>query len=771
MAAQTEELILEINVQASIDGLAELSQTYKDLKATRDEYLQKEKQGIELTKEEKRQVEILNVGLKQTAAEYRANQRVVEGYEKAKKNEVNITNVAGNSIETNRALLKQLTEQYVKLRNPSAEATQTIRNLSNVLKEQEAAIGDTRRNVGNYKDAFVDAFREIRGLGGAVEPIKNLGLAFQSAGGGVQGFSAALATTGLPLIILGVNSLIEVFKDFKPVADAVENVTVGIGAAFKALTLGGDIEAVTKAYTEQLEVLRDLEDTQRSYDLSIQEGNNLIERNILKSKDRTLGDKERIALLESASNIEKNQLAERLARADIEIKSTEKKILSLGQLTEKERIQFEFGSAANKKAVQDILERRGVEEKDIQRFQDLLIEKARIEGESLALQQKIENRRKQLEDDIAKEREKRASADAKRREDADKQLEKLAAADLVRQQKLEEGQAKFWEQEKARELEKYNLYVQDYMQRQAALETLRTNSQMQIELQLITGETQQQIDEEYAESNYRTFEEFYRAKKKLYEGDVKAHAQAETEKVQAQKATLAASGAIADSIIGLVGQVAQAQGEGAAFAKALAFIQILTKQAVAIAGAVVGGTESGAATGPGAIGAIPAFIATLVASVTAVIGGAIGLLSEPVPTPKFAEGDEITSFLIGGKPHSAGGTKFYGEDGNVFEAEAGERAFIMKKSASDKIGLLSAWNEFWGGKSWLGPSVRYAAEGGSVTDGGYAIREASRSQDISMAIKLGIKEAFKDMPRPLVDVKEITEAQKVVERSVDVSNL
>ena len=83
--------------------------------------------------------------------------------------------------------------------------------------------------------------------------------------------------------------------------------------------------------------------------------------------------------------------------------------------------------------------------------------------------------------------------------------------------------------------------------------------------------------------------------------------------------------------------MAEAQGAGAEFQKALAFTQVLIQQALAIANAVVGATSSAAATGPGAIAATPTFIATLVGAVTAIFGSIVSIFAE-TKTPKFATG-------------------------------------------------------------------------------------------------------------------------------------
>lgn len=105
-------------------------------------------------------------------------------------------------------------------------------------------------------------------------------------------------------------------------------------------------------------------------------------------------------------------------------------------------------------------------------------------------------------------------------------------------------------------------------------------------------------------------------------------------------------------------------------------------------------------------------------SAFAVAEGALqtaAVLKQPEPTrPSFAEGGDVKAYLVGGKRHSAGGTKFYGEDGTSFEAELDEGIFVTKRNATSEA--LSYINEKYGGRSF-DQAGRYLQEGGSVVSG------------------------------------------------------
>ena len=106
-------------------------------------------------------------------------------------------------------------------------------------------------------------------------------------------------------------------------------------------------------------------------------------------------------------------------------------------------------------------------------------------------------------------------------------------------------------------------------------------------------------------------------------------------------------------------------------------------------------------------------IGIVMAALAAVLGGIqIAAIAKQQYTPSFAKGG-----IIGGKSHAEGGTKFWGQDGSMFEAEKGEAMFVMKKDATAEIAALSMINESHGGRSWTGKPSSHLQEGGEATGG------------------------------------------------------
>lgn len=77
------------------------------------------------------------------------------------------------------------------------------------------------------------------------------------------------------------------------------------------------------------------------------------------------------------------------------------------------------------------------------------------------------------------------------------------------------------------------------------------------------------------------------------------------------------------------------------------------------------------------------------------------------PPRKFADGG-----FIGGKPHILGGTKYYGDDGNIFEAERGEYLAIINKRDANRAAMFDKINSEHGVS--LNTGGDYFARGGSV---------------------------------------------------------
>lgn len=440
MADTTEKIIFEVDASSWEKSLANISSDIDALKQTQKSLLEQARAG---SAEAAIEYQKVTAALKVQEQQYRTTQAVVVGYYQAQLKGADANNFANNSIEQNRALLKQLTAQYIQTVKPTQEFTDKVKRLSDTLKEQEGAIGDTRRNVGNYASSIVDAFKNLSvagvNVGGIIEPLKKVNQSFKDAGGGASGLAAGLSTGlggALPLVVLGLSGLLDSLKTYKPLADAAENATLAITAGFNALVTGGNVVEAARQTIEYTEALRDLEDTQASFNLSQQESTNRVNQLLLVSKNVGLDIGQRLDILKEAEQIERNQFRESQRRAEETIKANENIIRSIGRLTEKQFIQFTNGSTQARLEIQTLLEQRGVQEDVIKRFQQALIEQAKLTGESIALREKIANRRSAL-------LEKQEAENEKELEKERQHLEKLRQEREAYLKKLEDLETQF----------------------------------------------------------------------------------------------------------------------------------------------------------------------------------------------------------------------------------------------------------------------------------------------------------------------------------------
>ena len=131
-------------------------------------------------------------------------------------------------------------------------------------------------------------------------------------------------------------------------------------------------------------------------------------------------------------------------------------------------------------------------------------------------------------------------------------------------------------------------------------------------------------------------------------------------------------------------------------------------------------------------------------------------------------------FDIGGKRHSAGGTKFYGEDGTQFEAEQGEVLAVLNRNAAMAFhGLNSAFPA--GGNK----GSNYFATGGLVQR---AVNSQVQGQSVQIKTPVfdsasmdqlagKIAEANKQLPSPITDVKDVIGQVDKYNKLVDGANI
>lgn len=114
---------------------------------------------------------------------------------------------------------------------------------------------------------------------------------------------------------------------------------------------------------------------------------------------------------------------------------------------------------------------------------------------------------------------------------------------------------------------------------------------------------------------------------------------------------------------------------------------------------------------------------------------------------------------VGGKRHSAGGTKFYGEDGTMFEAEKGEGIGVLNRGAF--ASFMDFNNRFGSG----GVSSPTFMQGGGIITQGVQQRGVDANELLGITLQ-----AITSMPAPVVIVEDINTGQNNLAQVVSGAN-
>ena len=145
----------------------------------------------------------------------------------------------------------------------------------------------------------------------------------------------------------------------------------------------------------------------------------------------------------------------------------------------------------------------------------------------------------------------------------------------------------------------------------------------------------------------------------------------------------------------------------------------------------------------------PANIAGVASATVTGFAAVRNILNTRMPVIPKAEKGAL--FEVGGKRHSTGGTKFYGEDGTTFEAERDELIGVMSRAASEKFMKFN--NQYTPGRI---PTGNYFAKGGVVSRGASEITQLSQPI-VLPSIQVDVKDIIREVQNrvTLVDLANI----------------
>jgi hypothetical protein len=817
-----EVVVFDIDAQSAIQKLAELRASTAELKKAQAELAKEVKDG---NAEAAKSYEVNAILLKNVANEQRVLSRAVEGYSAVQKSVIDTTNFANNSIQENRDLLKQLTATYIGLKNPTKEQTEQIRKLSDQLKEQESAIGNNVRNVGNYQGALKDAVFEIKIFGTSLNELQNSYnnysgalkdakvqltgyITGQKAADGATklsiistaGLSAAMNVLRLALIATGIGafvvllgSLVAAFATTERGADLLEDALANVTGVVKSLfgeaqKLGVQLIDIFSNPKKSIKELVDFlqgnllnrlksfgvildgileRDTKKITNGIAQLGTgveNLTDKleNGAKKGLQFLSDsaKKQQQIVNIQRELEDLEGAINKRRAENATRETELLIIAKSvNSTQKER----------KAATDEILKNTA----ELQKLEEDIVKK-KIEALKLTQSQNITDREgnKELQDLEAelikvqaagKDKQlqliKLLNKENKDRIDNIKKSIPLVEQEITGYDELESKLKKIEDASKAAQEEAFKLLQTIYEpeeffeEGQDAFDRILSNFE-KFKLGLIDTVSEKDIIGELTGLDEKGVE------------NVIGSVQVITGAVQGL------NDIIGQSIANRQDQLQQAFESGKISeeefnrqTKELALKEFRRQKAFNLVQATmdtIKGAISAYASTPG--GPIIKGIAAAIATTFGVAQTAVIAAQQP---PKFAEGGEIS---IDGKSHAQGGEIVTVGGRAVAEVEGGEGLYVMKKNAYQKIKQFSAINEAFGGKSWLNGSSKFLADGGAINTTLPILESRGRVNNTIEQNRI-LSEALRQLPAPVLSIKEFEKKQAVKDKSVRIAEL
>lgn len=777
--------------------LDEAGKSYKAGTIGQDEYKKAVGDAAKAQIELKKQLLDVNASISDNNREIKTNTTLLNSQE--------------DSVDALRAQLakntKELNAMSAATRNNTDEGQKLVtetKEISDKLKDMEKAVGDNRRNVGNYAESIQEAMSSTQGLSGATAAMAT------SLSGGVnilKVFNATLKANPILAVVSVILVLISTVEKlmkrnsemaanlkaafapfeviFSRILDGVTELLGGVAKAFewiteKVVNLLSSIGLITEETTKAANAAKAL--TKQELAIYEAETNNLVTlsamRRELEAQRTIVGDQLKTAEERNAAAQKAIAISKQMEKAEIDVlqqKYNQIKAQNELSYTSKEDRRAEMQALADLQARQAdyIGQRKELENQasGIVKTQIAANEAAYKAAEAAKAQaaikaaQDAENQKRALQEATIKQMETALTAlnlsmQAKELENDTIGMkienEKAYVEESLKLEKYRLEQGLISKQEYANKEAEFNLGIQQLeMQRKEEQDALMREREAmdaanlhELKMAEVTNEfdmRQMQLDAQYAQE--------MAAAEKI--GADTALIQAKYEKAK-EANTRARVNAELTMTAGLAGQMSTLLGEQSAIGKSFAVVQ-------ATINTYLGATKALATKGILGIAEAAVIIAFGMKQVATIAKQKDPDTKINTSVKKYAKGGQIY-----GRSHAQGGVTFRGDNGQVFEAEGGENVYIMKKTASAEINALSALNEAHGGNSFGTSGLYKFADGGMVA----GLSEANRVVKQAGSMKLSnesinqlagvVIDAVMSMPNPVVSVQDINSGQNDV---------
>lgn len=822
MPEQVTLLDLSFDTSGALDGLdslieksLELANTKKQLNAAlKDEQAQVNAAGKAFKAGAISQEEYRKVISNSTKAQTELTKQMIDVNKSISDNnaeiKVNTTLLTSqeSSVNSLRAQLakntKELNAMSAATRNNTDEgkalAAET-KEISDKLKEMEKAVGDNRRNVGNYAESVQEALSNTKGLSGATGTLAS---SMTGAIGSVKAFTAALLANPIVAIVGLVLTLISTVEKlmkrntematnlkaafapfeviFSRILDGITNLLNGVAKAIdwvstKVVSLLNSIGLISDETAKAANVAKEL--TRAEQAIFESETDALV---TLSAMSRELANQKSLVADQTKSIKERNAAANQGLSTLKQMENIEVGILKQKYEQIKAQNELSYTSANDRREEMEALAALQSKQAEYtEKQKELISQRSSFQNQEIAKNsaaaqaaeqakaqaaikatEQAEKRKRELQQETIKQMETalttldlsikerevsnntNAEKLANQKELAEKSLE-------IERYRLEQGlitQQEYANKETALRLQTMQMQ-QKIMAEQEALDKERRAmdeaNRKEIEMSEIANQydlRQAQLDAQYAQE--------MAAAERLGADTTLVQQKYEKSKEELTKARVNAE---LTMTAGLAGQVSSLLGEESEVGKAFGVVQ-------ATINTYLGATKALAQGGILGIAQAAIVIAFGMKQVMSIAKQKAPDTKINTSVKKYAKGGQIV-----GRSHAQGGVTFRGDNGQVFEAEGGENVYIMKRSASAEINALSALNEAHGGNSFGTSGLYKFADGGMVAN----ISEANRLTRQIDNIRLSnesinqlagvVIEAVASMPNPIVSVQDINSGQ------------
>lgn len=822
MAEQVTLLDLSFDTSGALDGLdslieksLELATTKKQLNAAlKDEQAQVNAAGKAFKAGAISQEEYRKVISNSTKAQTELTKQMIDVNKSISDNnaeiKVNTTLLTSQESSVN-ALRAQLAKNTKELNSMSAATRNNTdegkalaaetKEISDKLKEMEKAVGDNRRNVGNYAESVQEALSNTKGLSGATGALAS---SMTGAVGSVKAFTTALMANPIVAIVGIILTLISTVEKlmrrntematnlkaafapfeviFSRILDGITNLLNGVAKAIdwvstKVVSLLNSIGLISDETAKAAKAAKEL--TRAEQAIFESETDALV---TLSAMSRELANQKSLVADQTKSIKERNAAANQGLSTLKQMENIEVGILKQKYEQIKAQNELSYTSADDRRKEMEALAALQSKQAEYTEKQKELIsqasslqnqetaknsaaaaaaEQAKAQAAIKATEQ-AERRKRELQQETIKQmeialttldlsiKERELNSDtnatklANQQELANKSLE-------IERYRLEQGlisQQEYANKETALKLETMKLQ-QKAAEEQEALDKERRAMDEANRKELAMSEITNQYDLRQAQLDAQYAQELAAAER------IGADTTLIQQKYEKAKEDLTKARVNAELTMsaGLAGQLSSLLGEESEAGKAFGVVQ-------ATINTYLGATKALAQGGILGIAQAAIVIAFGMKQVMSIAKQKDPDTKINTSVKKYAKGGQIV-----GKSHAQGGVTFRGDNGQVFEAEGGENVYIMKRSASAEINALSALNEAHGGNSFGTSGLYKFADGGMVAN----ISEANRMSRQIDNIRLSnqsinqlagvVIEAVASMPNPIVSVQDINSGQ------------